>query len=368
MSREFTFDFEGRRIPAREGQTVGGALHAAGVRTLSWSARYRRARGLRCGTGACPGCTLVVDGIGGRRACETPATAGAKVRRIRPRFLLLPADELGRLVRSGFQGSRWLRSPGRWNRVEPLLARMAGQGFLPTAPSERLPAATSFRERFVDVLVVGGGHHGCEAAVEAARAGASVLLVERTARVGGRLLDRPGGGSDAAALDAAVREAGVEILCGATALGTFDEGIEGVIAGSELLAVRATRVIRATGSLDREIALPDGDRPGVLLPTAVERLIVREGVRPGRKAVIVTTEDGREQARTVAALLRAAGVVLAAVVAPEDVIAIVGRTRVTGVRMAPGLVRCDLVVIAAGRRPADELDRQADLPVAPHVP
>lgn len=368
MGEELRFDFEGRTIRARPGQTLGGALHAAGIRTLSWSAKFRRARGLRCGTGACPGCTVAVDGVGGVQACVTPVRAGVRVRRIRPRWLLLPADTLGFLVPAGFQDSRWLRGSRRWNRVARLIAHLAGQGLVPRPADAAHLAVTSLERRTVDVLVVGGGRRGMDAALAAGSTpGTRVLLVERGTRLGGRLLDDPATAGAASSQAAELAAAGVEVLLDATALGAFAEGVEGVSAGPVLWAINARTVIRETGSLDRELVLPDGDRPGVLLPSAVARLIVREGVRPGRRAVIVYTPDGDAQARATAVLLRGAGVELAATCGPAEVLGIAGRTRVEGVRFARGLVRCDLVVLCNGRRPADELARQANLPVEPHV-
>ncbi len=366
---EVRFTFDGRIIRARTGQTVAGALHAAGVRTLSWSAKFRRARGLRCGTGSCPGCTVAIDGVGGQLACMTEVREGARVRRIRPRWLLLPADTLSSLVPAGFQEARWLRSSRAWNIAAPWIARLAGQGLVPT-PSDAAAAlpAPRLATRDVDLLVVGGGPRGLAVATGAAGQGRRVLLVERRARLGGRLLEQAGGADSADALAAAARAAGVEILTGAQALGAFSEGVEGVSWGSRLLAVRATTVVLATGTLDREIVLPDGDRPGVMLPAAVARLVLVERVRPGAKAVIVRTPEGEGQARSIAALLRAAGTEIANVCTPDEVRSVVGRTRVSGVRFARGLVACDLVVLCAGERRADELARQAALPQEPHVP
>jgi NADPH-dependent 2,4-dienoyl-CoA reductase/sulfur reductase-like enzyme len=94
---------------------------------------------------------------------------------------------------------------------------------------------------------------------------------------------------------------------------------------------------------------------------------VREGVRPGRRALIVETADGAGMAESVASLLAAAGTRVVARCSPADIRAIHGRSSVRAVTHAGGRVRCDLVVIAAGGRPADELERQADIPQEPHV-
>ena len=365
MSDRVTFRFEGREMTAEPGQTIAGALYAAGVRTLSWSAKYRRPRGLRCGTGACPGCTLAVDGLGGVQACMTPVRGGERVQRIRPSLAWLPADRLGRFLPAGFHGSRWLRPPWVWHRAERVLARIAGQAPVPAPGAVPVrPGAAGFQARTVDLLVIGGGETGLRAGIEAARTGRSVLVVEREREVGGRLLDEPGGRVIAHALAITAQEAGVEILSSAVGLGSFLDGIDGIAHAGGLVAVTAGEVRLATGSLDREVSLPDGDRPGVLQATAVRRLIVREHVQAGRRAVVVEVGGSGDG---VVDLLAGAGTEVVARCAPADVAAIHGRDAVRAVTLRSGRVACDLVVIAAGVRPADELARQSDVPEEPRV-
>jgi len=67
------------------------------------------------------------------------------------------------------------------NPLEPTVGDLAAIRGAPAPP----PAAGRARELRADVCVVGGGSGGIGAAVAAARAGASVILVEREARLGG---------------------------------------------------------------------------------------------------------------------------------------------------------------------------------------
>ncbi|MDF9827671.1 hypothetical protein M2447_001770 [Ereboglobus sp. PH5-10] len=62
----------------------------------------------------------------------------------------------------------------------------SGKNALPGA-LERQSASTQFLENEVDVLVVGGGTAGHVAAIQAARAGAKTLLVERSSMLGGTM-------------------------------------------------------------------------------------------------------------------------------------------------------------------------------------
>lgn len=360
MTEDLRFSFEGRDVTARPGQSIAGALHAAGVRVLGWSPRYRRPRGFRCGTGTCPGCTLRVDGLPGVLACMTPVRGGERVERIRPWLHWLPADRIGWLVPAGFQGGRLFRSPLVWRLAAPLLARLAGQAPLPAVGA--IPGRGTFAERSVDVLVVGAGETGLRAAADEAGSGRSVLVVDRDTDPGGSLLLEPGGAAVGERLAAEARAAGAEIRLCATAIGAFDDGVEGIVIDGGLLAVHAARTIHACGARDGEVSLPDGDRPGVMLASAVLRLIVREGVQPGRRAVVV--EAGGETASLVA-LLEQAGVAVVARCVPESVTAIHGRSWVTGVTAGVRRIPSDLVVVAGPRRPADELARQAAVDRAP---
>lgn len=64
-----TFQFDGRPIPYRPGQTVAGALIAAGVRAWRTTRHEARPRGVFCGIGVCFDCLVVVGGHPNERAC-----------------------------------------------------------------------------------------------------------------------------------------------------------------------------------------------------------------------------------------------------------------------------------------------------------
>lgn len=359
MNEVVRFTFDGRTVRGIAGQSIGAALHAAGIRVLSTSAKYHRPRGLYCIAGACPSCSVRVDGIPGVSACATPLRGGEVVERDRrgpsPGPLL---DRASRLAPAGFAYERLARSPGLWRRAERVLARLAGAGRLPE-PGAARPAG-GFETRRAGVVVVGGGTRGLTAAALHARAGRQVLLVERDHELGGWLLAEPGGRNRAAELEGEARGAGVELLTGATAIGWYDEGLLGVVTRDGLLAVEPGRVVLATGSYELGLPFEDGDRPGVFLAAGAQRLLVRDGVLCGRDVVIASAEPyGTE----VAALLARAGARVATVdLATATLERAHGRHTVSGVtvRDAAGArrLRCDAVCIAAGRRPADELARQ----------
>lgn len=76
---EFSFQWNGEKIRAYEGETILGALIAAGIHTLRHTDQHKEPRGMLCGMGVCFDCLVSVDGVAGIRACVTPARPDANV-------------------------------------------------------------------------------------------------------------------------------------------------------------------------------------------------------------------------------------------------------------------------------------------------
>ncbi len=75
----FEVRVDGRAVPVVPGQTVGAALHAAGIRTWRTTRFGDRRRGLFCGIGVCFDCLVTVNGVENLRACLTEARPGDEV-------------------------------------------------------------------------------------------------------------------------------------------------------------------------------------------------------------------------------------------------------------------------------------------------
>jgi sarcosine oxidase subunit alpha len=293
-ARTLEFSFDGKRIAAFEGDTIGSALHAAGRRVLSRSFKYHRPRGLLCCAGQCPNCLVEVDGSPGVRACTEPVREGMKVRHMNARpslgFDAMRATDFfgSRLTPPGFYYKTFIRPRRLWPLWEKVLRHAAGLGRLPRRQAHR-KWRTEYRRRHADVLVVGGGIAGMAAALRAAEIGADVVLVDDGPELGGAMLTGEGPGA-ARELAARVRSSGVEVLAPAAALGFFD-GLVPVWKDNTLHQVRADRHVAATGSIEQPLVFEGNDLPGVMLCSGAERLASLYGVRPGRTAVIATTSD-----------------------------------------------------------------------------
>ncbi|WP_157247606.1 (2Fe-2S)-binding protein [Nonomuraea typhae] len=75
----FEIFVDGRPVPVTAGQTVGAALHAAGIRSWRTTRFGGRPRGLFCGIGVCFDCLIVVNGRPAERACRLEARPGDEV-------------------------------------------------------------------------------------------------------------------------------------------------------------------------------------------------------------------------------------------------------------------------------------------------
>ena len=325
-TRKVAFTYDGNEIEGCEGDTVASALYASGTRIFSRSFKYHRPRGLLCVTGDCPNCLMNVDGVPNVRACTTPASPDMQVRHQNawpsPRFDVFSIlDKLDRLMPVGFY-YKTLIHPLLWRLAEPVIRRMAGLGKVDV----ELATDTRYEHenRHADLVVVGAGPAGASAALEAARSGIDVIMVDKAEGVGGRLryqrrtypeaqeFSGQTGFQIAGRLsDAVSDEARIELLSKATAIAFYEGNLLGVRKGERFIKIRAKRVIMATGAQESLSVFQNNDLPGVMLSNGVQRLMHIYGVSPGKRALIATSTD---QGYIVAKDLLDAGVKVAEVV------------------------------------------------------
>jgi methylglutamate dehydrogenase subunit C len=306
------FTFDGKAYQAREGDTLAAALLRNGIGLVGRSFKYHRPRGIMTAGVEEPN-ALVTVGEGGRSEPNTRATDvfvyEGLVAKSQNRWPSLAFD-LGAVLglaapifSAGFYYKTFFGSAKRWMFYEYFIRKAAGLG---NAPTEADPDRFSQRAAFCDVLVVGAGPAGLQAALEAAETGKRVILVEQDSILGPSLIRDPEE-LDAAWIDATahrIREAGGRILTRTTASGYWEHDLvtlterlaepgqvpPGGVA-QRLWHVRAGQVILATGSIERPMAFAHNDRPGVMLSQAVRAYVQRFGVVPGKRVVIATNND-----------------------------------------------------------------------------
>ncbi len=331
-SRSVTFTFDGRDIEAHPGDTIGSALAANGVRTISRSFKYHRPRGLLCAAGRCPNCLVNVDGTPSVRACVEPVEDGLTVTSQNAwpslRFDLVSlSDRFDRFLPIGFYYKVFHRPKFMWPFFEHILRRIAGLGVLDTSAHPERVERT--RHLHADVAIVGGGPAGCLAALEAAAGGARVILVDDAPELGGHFRltsaavrgDVRVDGLEGIAAGARLRELvaaseGITVLSGATAFGIYEGGLIAAAQGTIVHRIRARQIVLATGAAERPALFDRNDLPGIMLGSGVLRLARLFGVRAGRRAVVLT--DGPWGWRSAVDLLDAGVTVATLVDARED--------------------------------------------------
>lgn len=75
------FFFEGQTIPFHAGDSIAGALLAAGVSTFRTTPAKGSERAPYCLMGVCFDCLMRIDGVDNQRACMTMASQGLKIER-----------------------------------------------------------------------------------------------------------------------------------------------------------------------------------------------------------------------------------------------------------------------------------------------
>lgn len=155
-----------------------------------------------------------------------------------------------------------------------------------------------------DLLVIGAGPAGLAAAVAAARAGATVALLDGAPRPGGQYWRHRAGDTGAghhdwgkfaglrAALDAAVSTHAIAYLADHPVwhLQRSDDGFTAhVVHGGQAREVHARAVVIATGAHDRQLPFPGWTLPGVFTAGGVQALLKGQGVLVGKRVVVAGT-------------------------------------------------------------------------------
>jgi sarcosine oxidase subunit alpha len=312
------FDFEGKGYSGFAGDTVTSALLANGASVLGRSFKYHRPRGVMSMANHDVNALFQAGQRLNLRGDVEPVVHGSAVTAVntfgglendRARLL----DKLSAFLPVGFYYKAF-HSPrflaGWW---EGVFRRITGLGRVdPGTPRIRTPK----RYDFCDVLVVGAGPSGMAAAVAAAEAGASVVLVDENAHIGGSLGYQrggvPGAPGDLDELRGRIAQLpGISVRTGTTAAGYYADHWIPLVDATRITKMRARAAVVAAGVFEQPAVFRNNDLPGVMLASAAQRLIYRYAVRPMRRALVLTANaDGYHAALD----LLANGVDVAAIV------------------------------------------------------
>lgn len=360
------FEFNGKPVNARRGDTVASALYRSGQRIFTRSFKYHRPRGLLCLSGKCPNCLMNVDDTPNVRTCMTPARAGMRVTH-QNAYPSLESDWLSIVQRFDWlMPVGWyyktMTHPGVWHAAEPYVRKVAGLG---TPPSlDNIIGNYEHAYRHAEIAIIGGGSAGLKSAIALATNGEQVTLIDDQPELGGHLRFTKSGSAFLAELLAQVEALpNVQVLKGCYCFGLYEGNLLGIVEprkepkdAERLIHLRAQHVVVATGAYESPLLFPNNDLVGIMLSTAVQRLIRLHGIVPGKVAVVIARTPMEEG---VVADLREVGIQVAHTVAPDSVVKALGNKRVTGIETHDGRYNCDLVVVCGHQIPDAGLLHQA---------
>ncbi|MEX1215014.1 sarcosine oxidase subunit alpha [Saccharospirillum sp.] len=316
-----SFQFNGRTYQGYRGDTLASALLANGVDVVGRSFKYARPRGIVAAGAEEPNAILQ---LGATEATQVPNVRATQqelfdglVSQPTSGWPSLEFDLManfskvfGRVLPPGFYYKTFMFPQAAWEFYEKYIRKAAGLG---RSPKVADADTYDHLNQHADVLIVGAGPSGLAAALSAARAGARVILADEQADMGGSLLGtrseldgQPATDWVRATLEELAGYDHVLLLPRSTVNGYHDHNFLTIherrtdhlsdqapanTSRQRLHRVRAKWVVLATGAHERPLVYGNNDLPGCMLASAVSTYINQYAVVPGRRLVVMTTND-----------------------------------------------------------------------------
>lgn len=348
-AKPLTFTFDGKLYNGFAGDVIASALYAEGEVLLSRSFKYHRPRGVLTMAGHDANSLVQVAEEPNVRADRHQIRNGVAVRSINrlgslKHDLYAGLEYFARFLPVGFYYKTFFRPNWVWRLWEKPIRQLAGLGTLePNAQHKYYDKVYLF----TDVLVIGGGPAGLESAIAAAEAGSDTLLVDEWPELGGSMLfgrgEKGAAETQAERLELVAKARSLpnlKIMTDTTVSGLFADSWASAISCNRLFKIRSKHTIVAAGSFDQPLVFHNNDRPGIMFANAAQRLMRLYGVRPGKRAVVATSNThGYEAAHD----LMDAGVGVAAIVElnPNPPAGAAEAARARGMRVIPGSTLVD---------------------------
>ncbi|MCE7741238.1 MAG: FAD-dependent oxidoreductase, partial [Candidatus Heimdallarchaeota archaeon] len=251
------FSFNGKQIFGKVGEMLSSALIANGIQIFGYHPKDDAPQGIFCANGQCAQCAVIVDGIA-EKSCMMPLKQGMKVESVKG-YPALPEDD---------------------EEVD----------FQPIETVE------------TEVLIIGAGPAGLQAALTLGKLGAQVVLIDDKDRLGGKLLLQThkffGSEEDSYAGTRGINIAkileeevkllsNIDIWLDSPCIGVFSDQLVGVLKGDHYLQVKPNKLLVATGAREKMLAFPGNTLPGVYGAGAFQTLVNRDLVKSSEKIFII---------------------------------------------------------------------------------
>ncbi len=252
------FRFNGEQLTGIENEPVSSALFANGIKEFSIHQVENAPQGIFCSNGQCSHCTLIINGIP-LKSCITPLREDMDVRKL-IHFPDLPKDD------SEFIGFE-------------------------------------LKKFKCDILIAGGGPSGLTAAIELAKLGFEIILVDDKDKLGGKLLlqthkffgsiedcySGKRGIEIAEILEKEVRTfKNIKIFTNTTVAGLYKDKKAGLFINFKNYAiVDFDGIVISSGARERNVIFPGNDLPGVYGAGAFQTLVNRDLIKASDRIFII---------------------------------------------------------------------------------
>ncbi len=299
-TQQINFRFEGQDYQGFKGDSIASALCANDRWVISRSFKYHRPRGVLTMAGYDSNTLVQLDHEPNVHADKMMLSEGLNVLgqnysgsldQDRRSWL----GHLSAFLPVGFYYKAFYKPRGAWRLWSSLIRNYAGLGKVSLATTQEYSDKSY---AFCDVAVIGGGCAGLRAAIQAANQGAEVTLIDENTALGGALCYARTNSAESESkeirqtlLAKVAEQENILVLTNAVANGIYSDNWVAVIHGRRLVKLRAKAIVVATGAMEQPAVFRNNDLPGVMMGSAAQRLIRLYGVRPGRSAVVFTSNN-----------------------------------------------------------------------------
>ncbi len=254
---EVTFTWNGEQMTGYEGEMISSALIANGIHIFGHHHKDNSPQGLFCANGQCSQCMVIADGLA-VKSCMTPLKAKSVIQSV--------------------------------------------EGLPKMPEDDRLPQIAEIPTKSVDVLIIGGGPAGLSAAIELAKRGVKILIVDDKDRLGGKLVlqthkffgsvEDSHAGTRGFEIGKILQEEllafdSVQVWLNTTAVAVFSDKIVGMVQDGQYRKIKPRKLLVATGAREKMLSFPGNTLPGVYGAGAFQTLVNRDLVKSSQKVLIV---------------------------------------------------------------------------------